>query len=510
MALQTNAQADVTSAYNANKQGDYAKAAEYIEKAINDPKAVTKEKTWRYRGDIYLSIATKPELTAQFPNAVQLCKESYFKSMEIDTKKEWIQENTAGLSSLQAMMLESAASQYGSNDFCGASGSFAVARDISERFKIVDSVAIYNGAYCSERCGKLEEALAGYQESAKIGYNVPSVYGSIVELYNKMGKKEEAVKTLSEARAKYPKDSELLRAEVNVYLTEQKYDQALGLLKDLTAQDPSNEMIWFVLGVTYEKLGKIENQIYAYKKAISINHFYFDALFNLGATYYNQGVELIKSCDKIPPRESVKYNECISNSNIFFHKAILQFEYAFNVKPNDIDVINALKEAYFRIGNNDGVSNMEKAKNGKFDRIEISTYFQQENNGSSVLEVPIKKEGGVYKIPVKVNGVSWDFIFDTGASKVCISLVEALDLQKRGLLADSDIIRDIHMEDATGTISVNTLINLRVISVGGREIYDVEAIVVDSMAAPLLFGQSAIERFGNPEILYDQGIIRFK
>ena len=45
MALQTSAQADVTSAYNANKQGDYAKAAEYIEKAINDPKAVTKEKT---------------------------------------------------------------------------------------------------------------------------------------------------------------------------------------------------------------------------------------------------------------------------------------------------------------------------------------------------------------------------------------------------------------------------------------------------------------------------------
>ena len=49
-----------------------------------------------------------------------------------------------------------------------------------------------------------------------------------------MGKKEEAVKTLSDARAKYPKDADLLRAEVNVYLTDQKYDQALGLLKDLT------------------------------------------------------------------------------------------------------------------------------------------------------------------------------------------------------------------------------------------------------------------------------------
>ena len=75
MALSARSQADVTSAYNANKQGDYAKAAEYIEKAINDPKAATKEKTWRYRGDIYLSIAGNPELIAQFPNAVQLCKD---------------------------------------------------------------------------------------------------------------------------------------------------------------------------------------------------------------------------------------------------------------------------------------------------------------------------------------------------------------------------------------------------------------------------------------------------
>jgi tetratricopeptide (TPR) repeat protein len=364
MALQTSAQADVTSAYNANKQGDFAKAAEYIEKAINDPKAVTKEKTWRYRGDIYLSIAGQPQLAAQFPNAVQICKESYFKSMEIDTKKEWIQENTAGLSSLQTLVLENAGKQYEGNDFCGASGNFGVARDISTRFGIVDSAAIYNGAYCAERCGKTEEALAGYQESAKIGYNVPGVYGSIVELYNKMGKKEEAVKTLSDARAKYPKDSELLRAEVNVYLTDQKYDQALGLLKDLTAQDPSNEMIWFVLGVTYEKLGKVSEQEAAYLKALEINPKYFDALFNLGATYYNQGVEKYKECDKIPPREAAKYDACVNDANTIFAKSIGYFETAYNERPTDKDIINALKEAYVRVGNMEGKKKMEEALKG--------------------------------------------------------------------------------------------------------------------------------------------------
>jgi tetratricopeptide (TPR) repeat protein len=361
MALHAYAQPDVTSAYNANKQGDFAKAAEYIEKAINDPKASVKEKTWRYRGDIYLNIATSPELVKQFPNAVQTCKESYFKSMEIDAKKEYIQENTTGLSGLQALVRENAMKQYEGSDFCSAYASFEVSREISTRFGIVDSSAIFNGAFCAERCGKLEDALAGYNESAKIGYNVPQVYGTMVEIYNKLGRKEEAVKTLSDARTKYPKDSDLLRAEVNVYLTDQKYDQALGLLKDLTAQDPSNEMIWFVLGVTYEKLGKVADQEAAYLKAIEIKPNYFDALFNLGATIYNQGVEKYKECDKIPPREAAKYDACVADANKIFAKSIGYFETAYSERPTDKDIMSALKEAYVRVGNLEGKKRMEDA-----------------------------------------------------------------------------------------------------------------------------------------------------
>ena len=37
------------SAYNANKEGDFATAATYIEQAIQNPKANVKNKTWRYR-----------------------------------------------------------------------------------------------------------------------------------------------------------------------------------------------------------------------------------------------------------------------------------------------------------------------------------------------------------------------------------------------------------------------------------------------------------------------------
>jgi tetratricopeptide (TPR) repeat protein len=364
LALQATAQADVTSAYNANKQGDFPKAAEYIEKALNDPKAVTKEKTWRYRGDIYLSIAGSPELAANYPNAVSLCMESYFKSMEIDTKKEWIQENTAGLSSLQGLVLERASKQYETNDFCGAMDNFGVARKISTKFGIVDSASIYNGAFCAERCGKQEEALAGYLESAKIGYNVPGVYGSIVEMYNKLGKKDEAVKTLAEARAKYPKAAGLLIQEVNIYLADSNYTKALDVLKALTVEEPKNEVVWLVLGTINEKLGNSKDEEAAYLKALELKPDYYDARYNLGASYYNRGNAQAIECGKISYKEKLKTEECEKACKDLYLKAVEQLEQAYTLSPKNKEVINSLKVAYISSGNTEGQKRMEEALKG--------------------------------------------------------------------------------------------------------------------------------------------------
>ncbi|HEX2618325.1 MAG TPA: hypothetical protein VHL57_12330, partial [Flavobacteriales bacterium] len=57
-ALSAHAQnSNVVSAYNYMDNGDLAKAVEYIEPAITNETTIGKEKTWRYRGDIYSRVA---------------------------------------------------------------------------------------------------------------------------------------------------------------------------------------------------------------------------------------------------------------------------------------------------------------------------------------------------------------------------------------------------------------------------------------------------------------------
>lgn len=114
-----------------------------------------------------------------------------------------------------------------------------------------------------------------------------------------------------------------------------------------------------------------------------------------------------------------------------------------------------------------------------------------------VSEIQMKKMySGVYEVPCDINGLPLKFIFDTGASTVSISSVEASFMLKNGYLKKEDIRGKEYFSTATGEIREGTVINLREIEVGDAVLRNVEASVAHNQQAPLLLGQSVLERFG--------------
>lgn len=124
--------------------------------------------------------------------------------------------------------------------------------------------------------------------------------------------------------------------------------------------------------------------------------------------------------------------------------------------------------------------------------------------------VKFEHDGGVLKIPVMINGVEMYFIFDTGASLISISNTEADNLYKLGKLTDNDFIGKSQFSDANGDISEGTIINLKSVKIGNRVLNDVQACVIQGQNAPLLFGQSALQKFGKVSIDYDRNEITFE
>ena len=130
------------------------------------------------------------------------------------------------------------------------------------------------------------------------------------------------------------------------------------------------------------------------------------------------------------------------------------------------------------------------------------------SNNRGANQIPlIKDESGVYQIPVLINGVKMFFVFDTGASLISISNVEAIFLYKQGKLTKEDILGKVNFSDANGDISVGTVINLREVTLGKRVLKNVKASVVDNSVAPLLFGQSALAQFGKVSIDYEKQVL---
>jgi clan AA aspartic protease (TIGR02281 family) len=116
---------------------------------------------------------------------------------------------------------------------------------------------------------------------------------------------------------------------------------------------------------------------------------------------------------------------------------------------------------------------------------------------ATISEVPMKKMySGVYEIGCEVNGLPLKFVFDTGASAVTISSVEAQFMLKNGYLKTEDIKGKEYFTVATGEISEGTIIRLRDIKIGDAVLRNVEASVVHNQQAPLLLGQTVLERFG--------------
>lgn len=106
--------------------------------------------------------------------------------------------------------------------------------------------------------------------------------------------------------------------------------------------------------------------------------------------------------------------------------------------------------------------------------------------------VSVTRVGGVYSVPVKINGaLMLNFLLDSGASDVVIPADVALTLIRTGTIDNSDVLGSAQYTQADGSLIANTQVNFRQLQIGSRIIRNIRGSVggVDS---PLLLGQTAL------------------
>ena len=111
-------------------------------------------------------------------------------------------------------------------------------------------------------------------------------------------------------------------------------------------------------------------------------------------------------------------------------------------------------------------------------------------------EIALVKEGGVYKLPVKMNGVlTLHFILDTGAADVQIPADVALTLVRAGTIQSADFLPGRTYTLADGTTVRSPRFMLRSVHIGSRVMTQVPASI-GNLDSALLLGQSVLEKLG--------------
>ncbi|MFM6948724.1 MAG: tetratricopeptide repeat protein [Aquirufa sp.] len=116
---------------------------------------------------------------------------------------------------------------------------------------------------------------------------------------------------------------------------------------------------------------------------------------------------------------------------------------------------------------------------------------------ASTYIIPFKPDfGGTYEVKSKINGLPLNMTFDTGASDILISQTEVDFMLKNGYLTEQDFIGSNNYYTANEEKIEARTVMLRQVEIGGLVLRNVRAAVIKNRKAGMLFGQSALSRYG--------------
>ncbi len=205
----------------------------------------------------------------------------------------------------------------------------------------------------------------------------PGIYRSVGSLYLNMGdvlEKEDSVKKkeyyhkaleiLKEGKSKYPGDYDLLLTLGNTYLKDGDQQGFVNAMKEAIAQDPTNEVLYYNIGVVSNDLGMEEEAKNAYKKAIEIKPDYTDAYINLAAMILSREKEINEEISALPiklnKKNRAKFNALKKEKKGVYKEAITYLEGAYKYDKTNTALLSTMKNIYYALDRNDDFMRIKK------------------------------------------------------------------------------------------------------------------------------------------------------
>ncbi|PQJ78921.1 tetratricopeptide repeat protein [Polaribacter porphyrae] len=159
-----------------------------------------------------------------------------------------------------------------------------------------------------------------------------------------LGKTDEAIVAIQEARKSNPKDIDLLLNEAQLYIKLEKMDKFGELMQEAIKLDPNNPTLFFNLGVVNQNEKKKDEAIKYYKKAIELKPDYTDAYMNLAIAILSEEQSIVEEMNKNLSNFK-KYDELEKKQKDLYKEALPYLEKADSL-GRSYDTVKSLLNIY--------------------------------------------------------------------------------------------------------------------------------------------------------------------
>lgn len=396
-----------------------------------------------------------------------------------------------------------------------------------------------------ERAAKYNKAIAYYKESLEKESNIITA-SRISSCYDDLGDYDKALEYCNQAIALDSVKTNYLYEKANILDNAGRTQEAIKTMSDYIANTPDEPAGYYQRGWFKDHFGDIEGALEDYTMAITLQPNVAYAYLNRGVLYRLKGENAKAESDF---KQVVRLDSIPEEAECSFYAY-----YYLGQKDKAIEILNTILDkdkkgncydaaclysvmgekekalSYLRQSLEDGyrrfahikrdrdLNNIRNTEEFKVLLKEFEEKHLQEIAADAdgddsayelkVEEIPFTQESGVCKVKCAINGLPLHFIFDTGATDVSISSVEATFMAKNDFLSSSDIIGKQNYQTADGNITEGTVINLKDVKLGSLHLNNIKASVVRNQAAPLLLGQSVLSKLGKIEIDNTKKVLR--
>ena len=396
-----------------------------------------------------------------------------------------------------------------------------------------------------ERAAKYNKAIAYYKESLEKESNIITA-SRISSCYDDLGDYDKALEYCDQAIALDSVKSDYLYQKANILDNAGRTQEAIKTMSDYIANTPDEPAGYYQRGWFKDHSGDIEGALEDYTMAITLQPNEAYAYLNRGVLYRLKGENAKAESDF---KQVVRLDSIPEEADCSFYAY-----YYLGQKDKAIEVLNtmldkdkkgncydaaclysvmgekekalsylrqSLENGYRRFAHIKRDRDLNNIRNTEEFKVLLKEYEEKhlqeiaadaDGDDSAyelkVEEIPFTQESGVCKVKCAINGLPLHFIFDTGATDVSISSVEATFMAKNDFLSSSDIIEKQNYQTADGNITEGTVINLKDVKLGSLHLNNIKASVVRNQAAPLLLGQSVLSKLGKIEIDNTKKVLR--